>query len=321
VRALVTGCAGFIGSHLAQSLLGQTVEVIGVDGFTDNYGRELKLRNLEPLHDWRAFRFVEADLSQHDSRALVADCDVIFHLAAEPGVRTSWGSRFANYTRNNILTTQRLLEAAKESFRGRLIYASSSSVYGQAERRPTPESVDPKPRSPYGVTKLAAEHLCQLYHWNHGVESVALRYFSVFGPCQRPDMAFNRFCRAAIEDESITLFGDGTQTRDFTFVSDVVSATEAAATASSAAGQTYNIGGGREVSLNAAIDLISEFVGGPLKVCRSAPEYGDVKSTSADTSRARADLGWVPTVEFENGLRAEFDWIRANAELSGRVGD
>jgi UDP-glucuronate 4-epimerase len=320
VRALVTGCAGFIGSHLARSLLGQG-EVVGVDSFTDNYSRELKLRNLEPLSNWRAFRFIAADLAQANVRELMTDCDVVFHLAAEPGVRTSWGSRFIAYVRNNILATQRLLEAAKESPDQRFVYASSSSIYGEAERRPTPESTTPSPLSPYGVTKLAAEHLCRLYYENYGVETVSLRYFSVFGPRQRPDMAFNRFCQAAVKDEPLTLYGDGTQTRDFTFVSDVVDVTEAAALASAAPGQVYNVGGGSEVSVNSAIELIGEFAGRRLKVRRLPPERGDVRSTSADTSRARIELGFQPAVTFEDGLRAQFDWIRENVALTARANE
>jgi UDP-glucuronate 4-epimerase len=321
MRALVTGCAGFIGSHLAQSLLGQGHEVVGVDCFLDNYSRELKLRNVEASHDWRTFLFLEADISHHDVRALTADCDVVFHLAAEPGVRTSWGSRFSSYTRNNILATQRLLEAAKEWPDRRFVYASSSSIYGQAELRPTPESTRPSPFSPYGVTKLAAEHLCQLYHGNYGVEAVSLRYFSVFGPRQRPDMALNRFCRAAVKNEPLTLFGEGTQTRDFTFVSDVVAATEAAATALASPGQIFNVGGGCEVSLNAAIELIGKLAGRRPKVRRIAPERADVQSTGADTSRARAELGFKPAVTFEEGLRAQFDWIRANVHLAAGVAE
>jgi UDP-glucose 4-epimerase len=315
MRALVTGCAGFIGSHLAQSLLERGVDVVGIDCLTSNYNPSLKLSNLEPLNSWRAFEFVERDLSAADVRAQVADCDVVFHLAAEAGVRTSWGDSFDSYTRNNILATQRLLEAVKERPNRRFVYASSSSIYGETEVRPTPESTGPCPVSPYGVTKLAGEHLCRLYRTNYGVETVSLRYFSVFGPRQRPDMALNRFCGAALKNEPLTVYGDGTQTRDFTFVSDVVDATAAAAFASVESAQIYNIGGGTEVSLNRVIELIGELTGRQPEVRRLAPTRGDVKSTGADTSRARAELGYEPAVTFEDGLRAQFAWMRENLHL------
>jgi UDP-glucuronate 4-epimerase len=315
MRALVTGCAGFIGSHLAQSLLERGVAVIGIDCFTSNYSRSLKLSNLEPLQSSHAFQFFEADLSTDDIRAQVTNCDVVFHLAAEAGVRTSWGDSFVSYTRNNILATQRLLEAVKEWPNGRFVYASSSSIYGETDVRPTPESTKPCPVSPYGVTKLAAEHLCRLYSRNYGVETVTLRYFSVFGPRQRPDMALNRFCGAALRDKPLTIYGDGTQTRDFTFVSDVVGATTAAAFASVASAQIYNIGGGTEVSVNRVIELIGELIGHQPEVHRLPPSRGDVKSTGADTSRARAELGYEPAVNFEDGLRAQFAWMRENLHL------
>src|ERR671914_301902 len=229
MRALVTGCAGFIGSHLTESLLGDGHEVLGVDCFNDNYDRSQKLANLRVALDFESFRFARCDLEEADVSGLLAGCETVFHLAAEPGVRSSWGSRFDVYLRNNLAATQRLLDSAMPLADIRFVYASSSSVYGDAETLPTPEDTPPRPLSPYGVTKLGAEQLCLLYHVNHGLQTVALRYFSVYGPRQRPDMAFNRFCRAALADEPITLFGDGRQTRDFTYVADVVAATRAAA--------------------------------------------------------------------------------------------
>src|ERR687891_67830 len=230
MRALVTGCAGFIGSHLTESLLEDGHEVLGVDCFNDNYARSQKLANLRAALDFDSFRFARCDLAEVDASLLLDGCDAVFHQAAEPGVRSSWGARFETYVRNNVSATQRLLEAAlplREQIR--FVYASSSSVYGDAATLPTPEDTPPRPLSPYGVTKLSAEQLCVLYHANHGLQTVALRYFSVYGPRQRPDMAFNRFCRAALADEPVTLFGDGRQTRDFTYVADVVAATRAAA--------------------------------------------------------------------------------------------
>ena len=315
MRALVTGCAGFIGSHLTDSLLASGDSVVGIDCLLENYSPSLKLANLEHAREREAFAFVQSDLTTMDLTQLIADCDVVFHLAAQPGVRASWGSRFDSYERNNVLATQRLLEAIKSRPEIRLIYASSSSVYGQAERLPTPEPTTPKPFSPYGVTKLAAEHLCQLYYGNYGVEIVCLRYFSVFGPRQRPDMAFCRFCRAAVERRPLRIFGDGSQSRDFTFVSDAVRATMAAAIAPGVAGKVYNIGGGRQVSLAAAIDVLLDVAGRPLDLRYSAQHRGDVAATGADVTRARNDLGYVPRVAFAEGLRAEFEWVRGNLEL------
>ena len=309
MRALVTGCAGFIGSHLTESLLAEGHEVLGVDSFNDNYARSLKLANLRRALDFESFRFRRCDLADTDASRLVAGRDVVFHLAAEPGVRTSWGERFDNFLHNNVRATQRLLDAAKDAALPRLVYASSSSVYGDAERLPTPEDATPKPFSPYGVTKLAAEQLCLLYHANHGLETVALRYFSVYGPRQRPDMAFNRFCGAILRREPLTLYGDGRQTRDFTFVGDVVRATRAAATASAAPGQVYNVGGGSRVSLRRALQVLAAVSGRPLDVRWRGRQHGDVANTGADISRARADLGFVPRVPLEDGLRAEYEWM------------
>ncbi len=309
MRALVTGCAGFIGSTLSDALLADGHDVVGVDCFNDNYGRAEKRRNLEHAQQWDAFDFIPLDLSRGELDELVSDCDVVFHLAAEPGVRASWGQRFESYQRNNVAVTQLLLEATKAEPTRRFVYASSSSIYGQAEALPTPEDTIPRPFSPYGVTKLAAEHLCDAYHGNFGVETVALRFFSVYGPRQRPDMAFNIFCRAALEGRPLTLFGDGGQTRDFTFVQDVVAATRAAGSTAGIAGRAYNVGGGSRVSVNDAIALLEEFAGRTLEVSRHDTERGDVRDTGADTRRAQAELGFEPSTSFADGLRAEFDFF------------
>ncbi len=311
MKALVTGCAGFIGSHLSDSLLADGHEVIGVDCFNDNYGRSEKRANLTHALEWDEFDFIPLDLARGDLTDLVAECDVIFHLAAEPGVRSSWGQRFENYQRNNIAATQLLLEAVKETSEKRFVYASSSSIYGQAETLPTSEDTTPRPFSPYGVTKLAAEHLCDTYYGNFGVQTVSLRFFTVYGPRQRPDMAFNIFCRAALEGRPLTLFGDGGQTRDFTFVADIVDALRAAATTPDSAGRVYNIGGGSRVSVNEAIGLLGEFAGKPLEVERHDVVRGDVRDTGADTTRARAEIGFAPKVAFADGLRAEFEFFAA----------
>jgi nucleoside-diphosphate-sugar epimerase len=232
-------------------------------------------------------------------------------LAAEPGVRDSWGKRFESYLRNNVLATQLLLDALREWPEKRVVYASSSSIYGEAEALPTPESVIPRPVSPYGATKLTAEHLCQLYHANFGLNVVSLRYFSVYGPRQRPDMAFHLFSQAALADQPIKVFGDGTQTRDFTFVGDVVAATRAASSAPHVDGQVFNVGGGAQVALTDAIALIGEFAGRSLEIGYLPASSGDVKDTGADTTLARDRLGFRPTTSFEDGLRAQFEWMLA----------
>lgn len=316
MRALITGCAGFIGSHLTESLLADGTEVIGVDCFNDNYGRGEKLRNLRCFADWETFEFAPIDLARGDLDDLVAESEIVYHLAAQPGVRPSWGQRFESYVRNNVLATQHLLEAAARHPVERFVYASSSSIYGQAERFPTPEEAVPRPLSPYGLTKLSGEHLCQLYHANLGVPAVSLRYFSVYGPRQRPDMAFNIFCRAAIEGKPIQVFGDGRQTRDFTYVEDVVVATRAAAITPDVAGSTYNIGGGSRVSLAEAIELLEQIVGAGLEVDHGPWERGDVRDTGADTARARAELGFEARIRLGEGLAAELDWL-ASSPVTG----
>jgi UDP-glucuronate 4-epimerase len=320
-RALVTGAAGFIGSHLTESLLADGHDVVGADCFTDNYQRADKLANVERARDHDRFELRTVDLAAADSARLVAGCDVVFHLAGEPGVRASWGSRFDRFVRSNVTATQRLLEAVKEAPGIRFVYASSSSIYGDAERLPTREDATPQPLSPYGVTKLAGEQLCRLYHTAFGVDTIALRYFSVYGPRQRPDMAFRGFCRAAIAGDPIVVFGDGRQTRDFTFVADVVAATRAAAEAKDGGGRAYNVGGGARVSLDRALELLAGIAGRPLDVRRQSRQSGDARHTGADISRAREQLGFHPATGLEAGLRAEFEWVRGRreAESDGRV--
>jgi UDP-glucuronate 4-epimerase len=307
-RALVTGCAGFIGSQVAEALLASGHEVVGIDCFTDNYPREHKQANLVRARDHDRFTFAGGDLVTVDVEALLDGCDVVFHLAAEPGVRSSWGQKFDRYLRNNIRATQRLLEASAHVPERRIVYASSSSVYGESEALPTPEDATPQPLSPYGVTKLAAEQLCRLYHAEQGVDAVALRFFSVYGPRQRPDMAFRRFCEAAAAGAPIEVFGDGRQTRDFTFVGDVVAAVLAAANAGDG-GEAYNVGGGSRVSLATTLELLASIAGRPLDVRHSERESGDVQDTGADISRAREALGWEPATDVGEGLRAEFEWV------------
>jgi UDP-glucuronate 4-epimerase len=316
MRALVTGCAGFIGSHLTESLLGDAWTVIGVDCFNDNYGRRQKLENLEVPMEYEGFEFIPIDLARGSVHDLVEECDVLFHLSAEPGVRSSWDGRFDSYLRNNVAATQHLLEAAKSVPEKRFVYASSSSIYGDAERLPTPEDAAPRPVSPYGMTKLAAEHLCGLYHSNYGLDVVSLRYFSVYGPRQRPDMAFTKFCKKALAGEPIRVYGDGRQTRDFTFVGDVVRATRLAGETPALGGEVLNVGGGSQVSLRSTIELLEQFLEIPIEVIYEHKERGDVSHTCADGLRARELLGFAPSVRIEDGLASQAEWARSVFEPS-----
>lgn len=311
MNALITGVAGFVGSTLARRLLRDGARVTGLDCFIDYYPRPLKEANLAPLLAERGFRFVESSIQQADLPSLLSEATHVFHLAAQAGVRKSWGRDFAIYTTNNVEATQVLLEAAVGRPIERLVYASSSSVYGDGTPLPMHEEARPHPLSPYGVTKLAAEHLCNLYHANYGVPCVSLRYFTVYGPRQRPDMAFNRFIRAALAGQPITLYGDGGQTRDFTFVDDAVAATAAAGTRGTP-GAVYNIGGGARVSMNQVLETLAGIAGRRLDVRREDVQKGDMRDTYADTSRARHDLGFSPAVALADGLRAEYDWLAAS---------
>ncbi|MGI3781866.1 MAG: NAD-dependent epimerase/dehydratase family protein, partial [Janthinobacterium lividum] len=296
MRALVTGVAGFVGSNLARQLLREGHEVVGIDVLTDYYEVSIKRGNLASIPQ-TGFTFVEADLNTVDLAALLADVDWIFHQAGQPGVRMSWGKDFAIYVRQNIEATQRLLEAAKDAPRlKRLVYASSSSIYGNAERYPTSEEDRPQPVSPYGVTKLAAEHLCSLYASNFGVPTVSLRYFTVYGPGQRTDMAFTRFVRAAVLDDLITIYGTGEQIRDFTFVDDVVAANIAAASTDVPPGTVLNVAGGSNVSVLDTLAILSAANGRPLRVEHTESVKGDVFRTGGDTTKITALLGWRPTV-------------------------
>lgn len=310
MSVLVTGCAGFIGSHLSECLLRDGIEVIGVDCFNDNYARREKLANLQRSRQWDSFEFVPIDLSRGELRDLAGEADVVYHLAAEPGVRSSWGARFEQYVRNNVNATQQLLEALRDLPGRRLVFASSSSVYGQAHEWPTREDVLPRPYSPYGVTKLAAEHLCSLYHRNYGLETVSLRYFSTYGPRQRPDMAFRAFCTGLLEGRPITVYGDGSQTRDFTYVEDIVRATRRAAERPEASGRVMNIGGGSQISVNRALELLSQWAGRTLEIEYRPAQHGDVRDTCADTTEASQLLGFSPCITFDDGLRKQFEWAQ-----------
>jgi len=312
-QALVTGVAGFIGSNLAGRLLADGWQVTGVDCFTDYYSRSIKEQNLAAFKDHPDFTFVEADLATAgtaDLATLVAGVATVFHEAGQAGVRASWGTSFEVYVHDNVLATQRLLEAVKSSGLHRFVYASSSSIYGDVDARDLPirEDTPTHPVSPYGVTKLAAEHLCDLYRVNWGVPTVSLRYFTVYGPRQRPDMAFHKFIRAMLRDEPFPLYGGGEQTRDFTFIDDVVEANVRAVDAPP--GGVYNISGGSRVTVNQVIATLEDLIGRPARVDRHGWQAGDVHHTWADASAAQQALGFAPKVSLRAGLAAEVAWLR-----------
>lgn len=311
MRFLVTGVAGFIGSNLAAGILAADphARVVGIDSLTDYYERPLKLNNLSALACER-FEFIQQDVNDADLDALLSAVDVVFHEAGQPGVRKSWGREFSNYVSQNINATQALLEAALRSNPSvKIVYASSSSVYGDAERFPTREDDRPMPTSPYGVTKLAAEHLCSLYASNFGLNTVSLRYFTVYGPGQRPDMAFHKFISAALRGREITVYGDGEQVREFTFVTDIVEANLLAAAADTPPGAVVNLSGGSSISVNEILAELEQIHGQRLRISRLRPVAGDVRKTGGDTSRARELLRWTPRVQLKDGLRREYDWL------------
>ena len=294
---LVTGCAGFIGSHLVERLLEGDNRVIGIDCFTDYYSRTLKRANIARALARHEFTLIEKDII--DMRSFPA-VDYVFHMAAQPGVRASWGSNFEIYLRNNVEVTQNLLEFYKKKQIKKFIYSSSSSVYGDAPLPMTEDSLL-QPVSPYGVTKLAAEHLCYLYWKNYNVPTISLRYFTVYGPRQRPDMAIHRFIKAVLSDEAVTVYGEGTQTRDFTFINDVLEALSLAAK-TELCGEAFNIGGGSQISINELIGRIEGITGKKAQVSRVVKQHGDVRDTRADISKAWTMLGWKPHWDIERGL-------------------
>lgn len=307
-RALVTGAAGFIGSHLVERLLRDGVRVTGVDCFTDYYDPALKRANIAASLRSSGFELLELDLGTADLKPL-PEVDVVYHQAAQPGVRASWGAEFAIYTQQNVLATQRLLERYRGSKLERFVYASSSSVYGDAERYPTDEDLLPRPFSPYGVTKLAAEHLVLLYGRNFGLPVAALRYFTVYGPRQRPDMAFHKFCRAMLQGQPIPVYGDGKQSRDFTFIEDAIEA-NVRAWKKSGEQAVYNVGGGSQVDVLEAIAILEKALGVKADVRFEPRPPGDPMRTRADASRLKRDLGFVPSVPIQSGLEAEAAWAQ-----------
>jgi UDP-glucuronate 4-epimerase len=314
MRALVTGVAGFIGSHLAESLLAEGDAVLGVDCFTPYYAAADKERNLALARANANFEFVDADLRSVVIEPLLDGVDVVFHLAAQAGVRLSWSEGFADYVGHNVLATQRILEAVVAARpAARVVNASTSSVYGNQARYPTCEDDLPRPFSPYGVTKLAAEHLCGLYAENWGVSTVSLRYFTVFGPRQRPDMAIHRLCEAAIHGTVFPRYGDGSHIREFTNVADIVRGSVLAATRDIAPGSCCNLAGGAEITVSALIDLVGEIAGAPVKIDQQSVVAGDAFRNGGSISRARELLGWTPAVSLRDGVTAQLAWHRSRA--------
>ncbi len=309
MKALVTGAAGFIGSHLCEYLLKNGVRVVGVDNFMDYYPISMKEANIAGMMRDKGFEFVEADILTVDLSKMLDRVDIIFHEAAQAGVRASWGESFKIYSDNNVLATQVLLEACKASPIQKFVYASSSSVYGDTTDLPMRESSLPRPISPYGVSKLAAEHLCWLYYKNFGVPAVSLRYFTVYGARQRPDMAFHRFLRSATEGKHIAVYGDGEQSREFTHVDDIVEATWMASK-NGLPGEVFNIGGGSRITLNQVVRIIQEIVDREIEVRYEGKQRGDVRHTFADMTKAQEKLGYKPKVQLQDGLRREYEWIR-----------
>ena len=307
MNALVTGCAGFIGSHLSERLIADGHRVIGIDAFRSYYSRADKEQNLENLAREADFDLIEADLTQISLPQLFRGVDVVFHLAAQAGVRKSFAA-FNDYTTDNLVATQRVFGAALESGCHRVVWASSSSVYGDAEQYPTIEGVTPtSPRSPYGVTKHACEELARIYR-GLGLAEVGLRFFTVYGPRQRPDMAMRKLCEALHGGDVFPLYGDGSQSRDFTFVDDAVDAAVRAASAIDPE-QIYNVGGGEEATMARVISMIGDIAGCEVPVERHEVQRGDVRRTCADTTRARESLGWVPKVTLDDGLALQYQWV------------
>jgi UDP-glucose 4-epimerase len=308
-RVVVTGAAGFIGSHLCERLLADGHEVVGIDSFSSYYEPKRKEQNLEAARAHGSFTLVQADLVSADLTHALSDATVVFHLAGQPGVRPSWGSQFDRYVQDNIVATQRLLESLRGIPIKRLVFASSSSVYGDAEMFPTKETALPRPVSPYGMTKLAAEHLAFVYMRNFDIPATSLRYFTVYGPRQRPDMAFFRFMEALVENQEIEIFGDGEQTREFTYVSDAVDGTVKAASAD-VVGQIINLGGGSRVTVNRVLDTLEDI--SRIKVRRqhlpAAP--GDPRHTGASINLARERLGWEPRISLREGLTKQWQWFQ-----------
>lgn len=307
MKVLVTGVAGFIGSSLAEGLINKGYSVRGIDSFSDYYPKAFKKKNIKDLLKRKGFEFIEGDLLNIDLSNILSDVEIIFHQAAQPGVRKSW-DMFNLYVKDNILVTQRLLEGIKGKNIKKFVYASSSSVYGDCKDLPLSEESIPKPISPYGVTKLAGENLVELYRKNYSLPAISLRYFTVFGPRQRPDMAFFRFIKDALLDKPIKIYGDGNQTRDFTFISDIVDANIKGG--KSDAQGIFNIGGGNRVTLNYAISEIERQISKKIKIEYKETQKGDMYDTLANIEKAKKILSFNPEVDLKTGLYKEIEWLK-----------
>ncbi len=310
MKVLVTGCAGFIGSHLVERLMEEGYDVIGIDCFTDYYSRRIKEENISNFAN--QIEFINENILEMDIKIL-DKVNYVFHLAAQPGVRASWGREFEVYTENNIMATQRLLEGVKKYGIQKFVYTSSSSVYGNVNRLPMREELYPRPYSPYGVTKLAGENLCELYRSNYGIKTISLRYFTVYGERQRPDMAFHRFIKAILDGKQIVVYGDGRQTRDFTYVGDVVDATIKAAECDATG--VFNIGGGTRIKLIEAIRVIEQIIGQDAVIRFEENQKGDVRDTYADISKAQKEIEYKPKTKLKEGLKREVKWIEENLSI------
>ena len=308
MNILVTGACGFIGTNLCQSLLQDGYFIIGIDAFTENYELRIKRENQRVLEQYEKFSLIECDLLDVDLAPLVEGIDVIFHLAGQPSVHNSWGEDFQVYSNRNIVLTQKLLRAANEAKVKRFINSSSSSIFGRVNSTPTKENDRKNPISPYGVTKLAAENLVTLYGSELGLSTVSLRYFTVYGPRQRPDMAFNKLIRAGKIGESFPLHGDGSQVRDFTYVDDVVEANKLAAFANLESGTVLNIGGGSPISMKKAIEMLEEIMERRIEIKFTPLGPGNPMVTTSDCTAALTTLGWKPKMDIYNGLKAQFEW-------------
>lgn len=313
MKALVTGCAGFIGSHLSESLIENDIEVIGIDCFTEYYDRKLKERNISSILSSKKFTFVEADIMDASLGQYLKDVKYIFHQAGQPGVRGSWGKEFDIYVKNNILVTQRILEIVKDFEIKKFIYASSSSVYGNIDELPVKESQLTKPFSPYGVTKLAAEQLCNLYFENHGIPTVALRYFTVYGPRQRPEMSMSKFIKDMISGNCITIYGDGKQIRDFTYIDDIVKA-NLLAMESPVEGEVFNVGSSRPIKLIEVIKILEKLVGKKANIEFMHKQDGDVRETYADINKIESLYGYKASIDIEKGLYNQLDYFKSTNE-------
>jgi nucleoside-diphosphate-sugar epimerase len=312
--AIVTGVAGFIGSSLAEKLLEKKIKVIGIDCFTDYYSKEIKIKNISNCIKNKNFSLIEEDLLKLDLGPIIRKSQFLFHEAAQPGVRASWGEQFGIYVKDNILATQKILEFAKESKTlEKIVMASSSSVYGDQEGVMTEDKTIPKPISPYGATKLASENLGLIYASNYNLPVTSLRYFTVYGPRQRPDMAFTRFIKSGLRNEPLTVYGDGNQKRDFTFIKDIVDA-NISVIENNSQSNIINIGGGNVISVNKTIKIIEDIIGIDIQISHNNKEKGDVKETNADISKAKKILGYRPKIDLKEGLNEQIKYQIKNLE-------